>query len=525
MKGLAVLAALLVCLPTLAINNEFENDLTEIKVASIYERVTDGMYYINRSIDDVINILKETKTEFIFRAWWRWSPCPESQNVTLPPEYPSNYVEEATKRGFTYEHLEDAVDEIKKEIPDTIFCGAIPAQRITRLVWNPITSEYFDTEKTWEMALDPSKWSINMTKEEFQYEFAKTHFWIDSDSELENYDYRDVSAYFPDITNEGFRELFLSWAIKQVDCGVDAIWIDMFFTQAIMLEKLTNDTYHPAVRESHEAACTIIDEIHEYGNSVGKCIYVGTWSTCAAFPFSSPLPALDFVTASPSSLEVYEREIDEEKWAEKLRIVGEKFGDIPFFAFIDWAATTYCPLGVFSQYLSREEQREFLKIADIFFAEKDINFIYPVHGGSMGIDSEIRSYGEWNVYDSLAPEFQTYETIKELAENKSMGNPMIYIDSPDKGYLYIFDTKMVPAILDNTLIIGRLTVEVKTYAEGGMDRVEFYVDNVLRCTDNEFPYEWLWDEFVVGRHEIKVVAYDNEGNTASDKKEVMIFNI
>ena len=123
MKGLAVLAALLVCLPTLAINNEFENDLTEIKVASIYERVTDGMYYINRSIDDVINILKETKTEFIFRAWWRWSPCPESQNVTLPPEYPSNYVEEATKRGFTYEHLEDAVDEIKKEIPDTIFCG------------------------------------------------------------------------------------------------------------------------------------------------------------------------------------------------------------------------------------------------------------------------------------------------------------------------------------------------------------------------------------------------------------------
>ena len=47
MKGLAVLAALLVCLPISAINNEFENDLTEIKVASLYEGVTDGMYYID----------------------------------------------------------------------------------------------------------------------------------------------------------------------------------------------------------------------------------------------------------------------------------------------------------------------------------------------------------------------------------------------------------------------------------------------------------------------------------------------
>jgi len=28
------------------------------------------------------------------------------------------------------------------------------------------------------------------------------------------------------------------------------------------------------------------------------------------------------------------------------------------------------------------------------------------------------SYGKFNWYDSLAPEFQTYETIKDLAQNK-----------------------------------------------------------------------------------------------------------
>jgi len=78
-----------------------ENGLADVKVACLYERVTDGIYYLNRSIDDVICILKETKTDFIFRGWWRWSPCPDSPNTTLPPEYPPNYVENCVKRGYT----------------------------------------------------------------------------------------------------------------------------------------------------------------------------------------------------------------------------------------------------------------------------------------------------------------------------------------------------------------------------------------------------------------------------------------
>lgn len=50
-------------------------------------------------------------------------------------------------------------------------------------------------------------------------------------------------------------------------------------------------------------------------------------------------------------------------------------------------------------------------------------FIYPVHGGNMGGNSKVRSFGMDNeygrVYDSLAPEFDTYETIKELANKKA----------------------------------------------------------------------------------------------------------
>ena len=309
-------------------SSTMENRLNDIKVACLYERVTDGIYYLNRSIDDVISMLNETRTDFIFRGWWRWSPCPDSPNTTLPPEYPSTYVENCVRRGYTYEHLKNAIRKIREEMPYIIFCGAIPAQRITRFVWNPLTKEYFYTEETWAMALDPSKWGINMTKEEFQYQFAKWHLWIDPNSTLEEYDYRNVSSYFPDITNEKFQELLISWAIKQIECGVDAIWIDMLFTQAKMLYGITGDIYHQAVKESYEAACKIIDEIHKYGKSIGKYIYVGTWSACAIYPYEKP--SLDFLTASPTSLEVYRMKMNETKWNERIKIVKEKFGDIPF---------------------------------------------------------------------------------------------------------------------------------------------------------------------------------------------------
>jgi hypothetical protein len=36
--------------------------------------------------------------------------------------------------------------------------------------------------------------------------------------------------------------------------------------------------------------------------------------------------------------------------------------------------------------------------------------------------------------------------------------------------------------------------------------VGFYVNDVLKSNDTEQPYEWLWDEFIIGRHTIKVIA-------------------
>ena len=468
-----------------------KNALEDLNVASLYERISPDSR-INRTIDDIVKILNETRTEFIFRAWWRWHPCPE--NVT-DPAFPAEYLEGVAEVGYTYEHLRKASAAIKENNPNVIICGAVPAQFLFKKEWNPITREILDENATGAMRLDPSKWGI--------------------DEELPSR-YRG----FPDITNPDFQELLLSWAKKQIDCGVDAIWIDMLFKQAKILEGLTGDVYHQAVKESYEAACKVVDEIHEYGNQKGKHIYVGTWAyTPLTFPY--PPPELDFVTASPRIREIKERKLNDTKWEFIINITREKLGDVPIIAFIDWADTTNTPLGVFSQKLSKEEQREFLKYADRYFRKRGIIFAYPVHGGFMGKDAKILSFGKLGAYDSLAPEFDTYETIVELAKNKAQGNPLVSIERP-RNCLYVFDKEIMPMKI--SVIIGKITIVVDAFDEDGINKVEFYIDDVLKFTDHDKPYSWIWNEFTIGWHVIKVVACDNEGNKAEDRINVIALN-
>lgn len=73
----------------------------------------------------------------------------------------------------------------------------------------------------------------------------------------------------------------------------------------------------------------------------------------------------------------------------------------------------------FNQNLSPAEQEEFLKTLDSFSLSKGIVFIYPLHGGFMGSKVTRLSGGKFRIYDNLSPEFETYETIKELARRKS----------------------------------------------------------------------------------------------------------
>jgi len=102
------------------------------------------------------------------------------------------------------------------------------------------------------------------------------------------------------------------------------------------------------------------------------------------------------------------------------------------------------------------------------------------------------------------------------------GNISVEIKKPLEGYLYIFDRQIAPTSLGNTLIIGSITVE--TDARGEISKVEFYIDDNLKSTDYDKPYSWLWDEKVMGRYKIRVIAYDSLGEKGGDEIDVIVFN-
>ena len=262
-----------------------------------------------------------------------------------------------------------------------------------------------------------------VTKEEFQAWFYGIHPY---GGPIEEYNPQTVPAYFPDLTNPQFQELLLSWAEKHIDCGAEAIWIDMLYRQATLLAQMTGDLRHPAVRESLAAASQIVERIREYGVAEGRRVYVGSWVgpfvlaelEGQAFPYEPP--EMDFVTLSPTIEEVLAKRLDEERWAQAVTLVREKYGEIPLIAFIDWSFDE-SPLVAFSQQLTPEEQREALQEFDRVFRELGILFAYPVHGGYMG-RGEVTTrlaFGRYRIYDALAPEFDTYGTIVELARARA----------------------------------------------------------------------------------------------------------
>lgn len=67
---------------------------------------------------------------------------------------------------------------------------------------------------------------------------------------------------------------------------------------------------------------------------------------------------------------------------------------------------------------------------------------------------------------------------------------------------------------NDTTVNGSLTVSVSAVDEGGVDRVELYVDGALFSSDTASPYTFAWDTYGYANsdHELVAVAYDTAGN-------------
>ena len=83
----------------------------------------------------------------------------------------------------------------------------------------------------------------------------------------------------------------------------------------------------------------------------------------------------------------------------------------------------------------------------------------------------------------------------------------------------------MPLIGNKAIIIGKITIVAEAQDQpAGIEKVEFYIDGSLKAEDNSTPYEWIWDERTIGKHTIKVIAYDKAGNKETREVEVLVIN-
>jgi len=105
--------------------------------------------------------------------------------------------------------------------------------------------------------------------------------------------------------------------------------------------------------------------------------------------------------------------------------------------------------------------------------------------------------------------------------------PHIEIVDPSEGHLY-WGRLRIPFPIQNSIVIGEVDVTVDAYDSGsGIDKIEFYVDDILCSTITRGPYKWKWNETSLGLvlYTLKVIAYDNAGNIAADEQKVRVLNL
>jgi hypothetical protein len=173
----------------------------------------------------------------------------------------------------------------------------------------------------------------------------------------------------------------------------------------------------------------------------------------------------------------------------------------------------------------------------------NVTIILDATDGTSGVNSTFYrlNNGDWQNY--LQPFIVSTDTrhVLEFYSTDMAGNveltqnitfkidkllPNATIITPRIGYLYIQDREIVPTITGNTVIIGHITIKVEaSNHESGVNRVEFYIDNVLQAEDFESPYQWTWDYLSLGTHIVKATAYDNAGQYQSDEIIVKILNL
>lgn len=134
--------------------------------------------------------------------------------------------------------------------------------------------------------------------------------------------------------------------------------------------------------------------------------------------------------------------------------------------------------------------------------------------GNIGIDTAVFYYNDSNDPDLYPPEIEFW--------------------TPRKGEIYIFG-KLLHRIFDiniinYSIVIGKFEIVADVDdPESHLQKVELYIDNKV-VYEEEYSnlswdvIHWNCNKLIIGMHEIKIVASDSYGNSASEKLNCFIIN-
>ena len=147
-------------------------------------------------------------------------------------------------------------------------------------------------------------------------------------------------------------------------------------------------------------------------------------------------------------------------------------------------------------------------------------FSMSIAPGELYIDLRESGYSYYDPYrhDALFGE--------PLWMNLSLQRDSVSVDiAKPLRALYLNNQRLIP--WSSTKIFGPITIEATGlddfYGQWQVQKVEFYIDGVLKANVTTEPYQWNWTARTLGKHTIKVVAYGFHNDTAS--KEIQVTKI
>ena len=93
-----------------------------------------------------------------------------------------------------------------------------------------------------------------------------------------------------------------------------------------------------------------------------------------------------------------------------------------------------------------------------------------------------------------------------------------------EGYLYVFGKEVLKLPFKTSIVIGRMPLTADVVGDADVAYVLFMVDGDVLHTDTQAPYEYEY-EGTLGRHLLRIEAYDNSGNCASEDMHIYVLNI